>query len=152
MRNFACLAALLGLVAPQLAFAQACPRDADGVRTLLAGRKVIGTQKQGGFAQDGFTTYEGSGLVLGLQPLEYELQTKNGHIRELRIYVPGTDVAPYSYGFRNAHSGATCASGECKWEKSGTALGALRRATMMETIYKRGAMTLWCFYTNDAGW
>lgn len=152
MRTLACLAALTSLATPQLAAAEGCPRTADGVKALLAGRTVISTQKEGGFAADGFSTYEGSGFVLGMTPIGYELQTKRGQVRELRVYLPVTSVEPLSYAFRNAHGGATCDGSECKWEKSDTPLGALRRATMMETIYKRGAMTLWCFYTNDAGW
>ena len=152
MRIVAALAGLLSLVTSGLARAEGCPRTDAGVRALLAGRTVLESKAEGGFAEDGFTHYTGSGLVFGIQPLGYEVQTKRGQIRELRIYLPGTSVAPYSYAFRNAHSGATCDGGECQWEKPGAPLGGLNRATLMETVYKRGAMTLWCFYTNQSGW
>ncbi|NIJ19668.1 hypothetical protein FHS95_001337 [Sphingomonas naasensis] len=152
MRTIATLAALAGLLLPSLAVAEGCPRTAEGARALVAGRTVIASRAEGGFAQDGFTSFAGSGLMFGIQPVEYELQTKRGQVRELRIYLPGTNVAPYSYAFRNAHGGATCTASECKWEKPGSPLGALNRATLMETIYKRGAVTLWCFYTNQSGW
>jgi hypothetical protein len=153
MRVLTSIAALLALALPDVAAASAaCPRDAAGVRALLAGRAVLAEKKEGGFASDGFVTYAGSGEVLGIQPIEYELQTKQGQVRQLRVYLPGTNVEPFSYGFRNAHSGALCDAGECKWKKEGTPLGALNSASLSETIYKRGALTLWCFYTNDAGW
>ena len=152
MSRVAGLIALFALATPQVALAEGCPATADGVRSLLQGRKVLRTQAQGGFAQDGFTDYEGSGLVFGVQPLGYELQTKSDQVRELRIYLPGTSIQPYSHSMRNAHSGATCESDSCEWRESEEALGALESVTMMETIYRRDAMTLWCRYANSAGW
>ncbi|MBQ5946982.1 hypothetical protein [Massilia sp. ST3] len=137
------------------ALAQSCPLTAEDVGALTAARKVTDRVEQDDDDQDAFVTYQGANYkLLGAAPIEVRVQSRDQHVKEAIIGLPGKNLPAYMAALKKSlppGGKLECDADmeECKWELGRKAeIGELEEIRVYDTIYFKKDTTLMCTYAS----